>query len=66
MGEIRIRNLDEATLARLDLRARELGVSAEDLLRDLIAQTFGASRDKAVGTAYQNRLLLLSSYTGLP
>lgn len=45
MGEIRIRNLDEATLARLNLRARELGISAEDLLRDLIAQTFGTRRD---------------------
>jgi plasmid stability protein len=48
MGQILIRNLDDATLDALRDRAREQGLSVEEAARRALAAALGISREEAL------------------
>jgi plasmid stability protein len=47
MGQILVRNLDDAVIKRLKSRAAEKGKSLEQTVREIIAEAVGPSREEA-------------------
>jgi plasmid stability protein len=51
MGQILVRNLDDAALARLRLRAREMNIPLERLVRDALHEFARSGRNELWGEA---------------
>ena len=46
MGQLVVRNVDDAALARLKHRAKQAGISLEELIRQLLRDASRPSRDE--------------------
>jgi antitoxin FitA len=55
MGQILVRNLDDAVIARLKEEARRTGRSLEQTVRDLLSAAAGADRSELIAFAAEIR-----------
>jgi plasmid stability protein len=55
MGQILVRNLDDAVIARLKEEARRTGRSLEQTVRDLLSAAAGADRSELIAFAAEMR-----------
>ena len=57
MGQILVRNLDDAVIARLKEEARRTGRSLEQTVRDLLSAAAGADRSELIAFAAEIRAM---------
>jgi plasmid stability protein len=57
MGQILVRNLDDAVIARLKEEARRTGRSLEQTVRDLLSAAAGADRSELIAFAAEMRAM---------
>ena len=57
MGQILVRNLDDAVIARLKQEARRTGRSLEQTVRDLLSAAAGVDRSELIAFAAEMRAM---------
>ena len=55
MGQILVRNLDDAVIARLKQEARRTGLSLEQTVRDMLSAAAGVDRSELIAFAAEMR-----------